>query len=355
MKCINLIKEKRKFLFNILFILRIDAKEKNGGDLYQAKQYKKALDEEFSDDVSIQFAHDISMQKLLETKWDLVQLFNVSRLDEHIFYLSQIKYQYLAMTPIVQPNYMFSFKEYLKSLIRGVLYFKVIPYNSNGKKYNLLSKCDFNVFLSQDEQNYYEKNFVKINNSVIAKNGVDLNLTKPSVTNEKEIDFLVVGRVEKSKNTLNTLKMLNEYFPNFKSYFIGAGNKYHFRYFKKFLQKCDKNENVKYLGLQSHEKVTELMSNAKILLNLSLKEVSPLVDLEALACDMKVLSTTVSFTHLKEDGCFMRVDPLNEESIVEKIKLLVESKCKKNNQILVWKDTLRSYIQKIDDLIKEKK
>ena len=342
-------------MFNILFILRIDTKEKNGGDLFQAKQYKKILDEEYSNRVNIQFAHDISSQELQKTKWNLVQLFNVSRLDEHMFYLSQIKYQYIAMTPIVQPNYMFSFKDYIKSLIRGVLHFKVVPYSSNEKKYNLLSKCDFNVFLSQDEQDYYERNFAKINGPIIAKNAIDLNFTRLSMANEKEIDFLVVGRVEKSKNTLNTLEMLNECFPNFKSCFVGAGNKYHFRYFKKFLQKCDENENVKYLGLQSHEKVTELMCNAKILLNLSLKEVSPLVDLEALACDMKVLSTTASFTHLIEDNCFMRTDPLNQAYIVEKIKLLMKTNCKKTNQILSWKDTLQPYIQEIDSLIKKEK
>ena len=341
-------------MFNILFILRIDAKEKNGDDLFQAKQYKKILEKYFSHHINIQFAHNLTNKELKNTDWNLIQLFNISRLDEHIFYLKNITYQHIVMTPIVQPEYRFNFKDYIKTFIRGALKFKYIPYNSLKVKYDLLSQCLFNVYLSRSEQNYYEKYFVKLPNNILAHNGIDKEKTILSKEEDsKKIDFLIVGRVEKSKNTLNTIKLMNKYFPTRKITIIGAGNKYHFTYFKKFLKECEQNSNIDYIGPKKHSEVLTLMSNAKILLNLSLKEVSPLVDLEALAYNMKVLSTTASFTHLTEDSCFMRVSPIDKNAIIEKINMILKSHCntKKEKQIQTWDETLRTYIEEIEKII----
>ena len=344
-------------MFNILFILRIDAKEKNGGDLFQAKQYQRVLQEQLPDMINIKYAHDITKNELETTTWDLVELFNVSRLDEHMFYLKSITYKNIIMTPVVQPGYLYNFKDYIKSFIRGLFKFKYLSYNTIEKKHALLSKCLFNVYLSHDEQLYYEKNFVKTPKSILVHNGIDKDLPSIEEKNNKEIDFLIVGRIEKSKNSLNTLELLNTHFPHLKTQFIGAGNKYHFRYFKKFLQKCAENENISYLGVKTHSEVLALMSNAKVLLNLSLKEVSPLVDLEALACHMKVLSTTESFTHLKESSCFMRVNPSHQTEIIEKINLINKSHCesKKEIQVFSWEMTLKAYTEEIKILIQKEK
>lgn len=341
-------------MFNILFILRIDAKFKNGGDLLQAKQYKKVLEKKLlNQNIKIAFAHELDLTQLKETHWNLVILFNISRLDEHFYFLEKIDYDRIAFVPIVQPNYFFSLKEYSKSLLRGLLHLKYIPYNSLDKKLKLLSTCMLNIFLSNDECEYYQKQFVKTVNNVIVKNGIDIKHNIIYNKEERKIDFLIVGRVEKSKNTLNTLLLLNKYFPHLNTCFVGSYNKYHLFYFNKFKKSCKQNKNINYLGAISQNEVYEIMSMSKLLLNLSLKEVSPLVDIEALSLGMKVLSTKASFTHLEESNCFMRVNPLNEDEIVEKINQIIKKSCnnESSDDIITWDTSVEPLVIALKNII----
>lgn len=341
-------------MFNILFILRIDAKYKNGGDLLQAKQYKKVLEKKLLiQNIKIEFAHEFSIVELKKTLWNLVVLFNVSRLDEHFYFLEKINYDKIAVVPIVQPKYFFSLKEYFKSLFRGLLHLKYIPYNSLDKKLKLLSTSVLNIFLSNDECDYYQKQFIYTLNNVIVKNGIDIKHDITYNTEQRKIDFLIVGRIEKSKNTLNTLSILNRYFPQYNACFVGSYNKYHLGYFNKFKKLCKQNKNISYLGAVSQNEVFDIMTKSKVLLNLSLKEVSPLVDIEALSLGMKVLSTKASFTHIEESNCFIRVNPMNESEIIEKLNKIINEDCNTEllQDIMTWEKTIEPLEIALKDLI----
>jgi hypothetical protein len=90
------------------------------------------------------------------------------------------------------------------------------------------------------------------------------------------------------------------------------------------------------------------MCKSNILINLSLKEVSPLVDLEALSHGMKVLTTSSSFSHLKENKCIQIVDPTDETMIKEKLIYLMHSTCTNSiNYVGLWEDNLYNYIKTI--------
>ena len=62
------------------------------------------------------------------------------------------------------------------------------------------------------------------------------------------------------------------------------------------------------------------MQRTKVLVNLSLIEVSPLVDIEALNHGCKVITTINSYSHLVPDKNTFIVDPTNKPEIRETLK-----------------------------------
>lgn len=335
---------------NILFIIRIDALKKSGGDLIQAKYYKEVLHKKFN--LKIKFAHEISEKELKSTYWDIVQLFNISRIYEHFYFLKKIKFKYLYLSPIVQPNYKRTKIDYIKSLIRGALIGKIIKYISDKKIEKLYNTIHCVTFLSHKEKEYFENNFFQSKKSIIIHNGVDI-ISHNNIIYKRDIDFLIVGRIEKSKNSYFIAKLIASYFPEKKTIFIGGKNKYHYKYVKSFSTFLDKQENIDYLGIVNYEKVQEIMLSSRILLNLSLIEVSPLVDLEALSNGMKVLSTSSSFSHLSENMCYQTSNPLDKDEIIEKLTYLQNSKCSNSRKYVnSWDENLQVYLKEIQSTLK---
>lgn len=331
-------------MHKILFIVRIDALNKNGGDLVQAKKYKEMILRNINAEVL--FAHEISEVELKTIHWDIVQIFNISRIYEHNYILEKIQYDILYLSPIVQPNYKFSRKDYIKSFIRGLLVRKFIRYINNQKIQNIFIKVNVCTYLSNLEQQYFEKTFFKANFSIIIYNGVDRKVKR--IIDEKDIDFLIVGRIEKSKNSLFVAEFLSRYFSSQKVLFIGGKNKYHYNYVNKFLTFMDKKDKISFKGIVPYSEVQNVMQRSKILINLSLIEVSPLVDLEALSNSMKVLTTESSFSHLKENECIQMVNPVDELIIKEKLNFLLNTTCDKSQDYVnIWDDNLAEYIHTI--------
>ena len=211
---------------------------------------------------------------------------------------------------------------------------------------NIFIKVNICTYLSNLEQQYFEKTFFKANFSIIIYNGVDRKVKR--IIDEKDIDFLIVGRIEKSKNSLFVAEFLSRYFSSQKVLFIGGKNKYHYNYVNKFLTFMDKKDKISFKGIVPYSEVQNVMQRSKILINLSLIEVSPLVDLEALSNSMKVLTTESSFSHLKENECIQMVNPVDELIIKEKLNFLLNTTCDKSQDYVnIWDDNLAEYIHTI--------
>lgn len=347
-------------MLKVLFILRIDSDIKSGGDLIQANEYATVLKEHFQDDIEISFFSKKNFNEIKKVKWDLVQLFNISRIDEHIFILKKINYCKLSLAPIIQPKFLLSKKESIKSFIRGLLRGFLITYNSAAKKIFFLESCSLFIFLSTDEAHYFENTIfdTKDKKKIIINNGVNENIDFSKINGVRDIDFLIVGRIEDGKNSINIINILNRYYNKSNCTIVGSFNKYHYFYNKKFNKLISNMPNINYVGSYPHYKVLKLMKRSKFLLNISKKEVSPLVDLEALSCGTSVCSTTESFTHLVEDSSFIRVDPFNELEIVDKLKdFTLSNTIKRNslNKVYTWKMCMNEYILHIEKLVDKKK
>jgi hypothetical protein len=335
---------KKNKQVNILFIIRIDAVKKNGGDLIQAKRYKEIILKNI--EANVLFAHELSNNELKSRKWDIVQIFNISRIYEHNYILEKIDYESLYISPIVQPNFVLTKRDYIKSFIRGALIGKFIKYISKSQIHNIYKRVKVGIYLSSSEKKYFERIFFKPKYSIIVHNGVDKK-EENFITN-KEIDFLIVGRIEKSKNSYFIAQFLSKYFPDKNVLFVGGKNKYHYFYVNKFLNLIQKKSKINFTGIIPYAEVQNIMCKSNILINLSLKEVSPLVDLEALSHGMKVLTTSSSFSHLKENKCIQIVDPTDETMIKEKLIYLMHSTCTNSiNYVGLWEDNLYNYIKTI--------
>lgn len=331
----------------ILFIVRIDARKKNGGDLIQAEIYKQHLENNL--DVEVFFAHMLLINDLKAIHWDYVQLFNYSRIPEHYFYLKRIRYKKIGLCTIIQPGYQISKSDRFKSLIRGVLNFKLLnPFKAPIDR--IICSMDLIIYLSKGEKEFFESFHSKISQYVIVNNGID-ELKLPKDLNKK-YDFIVVGRVERWKNSIRSLKFIAKNYPLKSLIFVGAYNKFHFIYYLQFLYNIFVNKNVQYLGAKSKEDTLQLISESRILLNLSLKEVSPLVDLEAINCNTYVITTKFSFSHLSNDGNVVVIDPNDDAALNKAIKFFSLKQTVSRSQAQSWAKCLRPYVQAVEAIIK---
>lgn len=332
----------------ILFLLRIDASSKNGGDLIQAKKYKEVIHHQING-AMVHFSFEISQQELLQTKWTYVVCFNLVRLQEYAYLLKKISYKKAILVPIIFPQFNFTCKNNLKSIYRSFYqrqYATVFKICVNPEKY--LNLFDGFVFLSARENESFVNKFghrVKENATfTICHNGIDYKQTGFTsylkANKERDIDFVVVGRIETQKNSLAALEFRNTYFKHKSIVFIGAKNPYHKKYAQKFIELVSL-EDAKYVGAIKHHEVIGYLQRAKIILNLSLLEVSPLVDLEALSQGCKVVTTSHSFTHLVNSNNILVVNPDNLTNFVPQIQAMLDCDFDVNDkQFENWETTL---------------
>ena len=330
---------------NILFIVRIDAAVKGGGDLIQAKRYKKEL--ELNRKIKVSFAHDVTDYTLSSVTWDYVQLFNYSRIPEHHYYLDTLKYKKIGLCTIIQPGYQISKIDRVKSFIRGILSFKII----NTFKVDIdktITSLDVIFYLSDKEMFYFKTIHDDLPEGIVVHNGVDrVTETKKNIN---KYDFIVVGRIEKGKNSIRILDFVAKNYPDKSLIFVGAVNKFHIFFYLKFLFSIVRHKNIRYFGFMNRDRTLHLISQSEILLNLSLKEVSPLVDLEGISCGTKILTTKQSFTHLVNDNDVVFASPYNYSEWSPAIDFLVDSPKESNCQARAWSDCLKDYVVAIERL-----
>lgn len=332
---------------NILFVVRLDAHCKSGGDLVQAKAYKRELEQYAGNQVS--FAHAISREKLFGIEWDVVQLFNISRLYENLETIKHVRYRKLLLTPIMQPGFSFNQTLFLKAFIRGLFFGSFISFPRKEFVKQSLSRFDGFVFLSNLEyKDFYDKfDFLKMVPFTIYHNGISDTL--PNYY-ERLFDFIVVGRIEPLKGVIRAIKAVRRFNKAATICCVGALNWYHPVYCLCFLSYVIRG-NVIFTGKRSSEFVATLFQQSSVLLNMSELEVSPLVDLEALACGCSVISTIYSYTHLSENDRYIRVDVKYDDSIHDAL-LKIADVNNKSDKILIptWKDNSYGYIKFIDSM-----
>ncbi|AYV73352.1 glycosyltransferase family 4 protein [Bacillus sp. PK3-056] len=335
---------------NILFIMRTDAITKSGGDTIQIKSYMKALkDKGVNADLSVELYPDLD-------NYDLIHLVNIDRPLETIhhfkrarkygkkiilspihhskeaieFYEKNNRYGLLKLLNRVLNNYYT--REKMKDIYRALKNFKLVPivvkqffYNIYKQQQYILNNVDGIVLIANGEKALIDKDFnVNIQNYCVAYNGLDLKDYAKS-DSEKDIDVLVVGRIESRKNQINILKALSETTKSI--VFVGGVNPFHKRYYKEFMKHITANSNAQYIGVKSHEEMKEVYTRAKILLNASWFEVAPLVDIEGLYYGCEVISTVKGFTkeYLGDKATYIfpyDVDDIKEKVLSKEIKNL---------------------------------
>lgn len=333
---------------NILFVLRSDAATKGGGDLVQAKFYQNVLEAEIA--CKVCFFHELSLSEIKEVNWDLVQVFNVSRLHENMALLQGVKYRRLLLSPILQPGFKFSLKLAVKNFIRNFLWNRSSVHHFLKEPEELFGRFDGFVFLSEAERVAFFKSFPAYAGSenVIYHNGVADGMVVGEY--ERVFDFIVVGRIEPKKRVVEAVDAVAEVAPKSLFVCIGGINWYHPSYGFKFFLRVLKG-NVIYLGKRDPSVVYEFMRRTRVLLNFSELEVSPLVDLEALACGCNVVSTTYSYSHLPDSECFSRIDVKDMSQCYAAIIKSFDSEGCERLKINTWAENSSAYLDLVGQFL----
>ena len=127
--------------------------------------------------------------------------------------------------------------------------------------------------------------------------GVDREIFFPDLTVKKENIFLSIGRIQKQKGQLQTLKFLNNFKKienDFKCIFIGGpsgkhGNEY-LQELKQTVKDFNLETHVEFLNNLPQSEIIELLNQAKLLIHTSQFETFGLVAIEANTMGVPVLT-----------------------------------------------------------------
>lgn len=325
---------------NVLFVLRSDAPAKGGGDLLQARFYQRVLEENIS--CKVYFAHELTKLEVEKINWDLIQVFNISRLHENMAFLQGVKYKKLVCVPIIQPGFRFGVKLALKNYIRSLIWNRTSFRHFLKDPEKLLSCFDGFVFLSEAERAAFFKSFPASAGSVnaIFQNGVAEELGVG--VGERFFDFIIVGRIEPKKRVVEAVDVVTEAAPKSLLVCVGGINWYHPYYCFMFFLQLLKGQVI-YLGKRDPSVVYDFMRRSRVLLNFSELEVSPLVDLEALACGCNVVSTIYSYSHLPDGEYFKRIDVRDVSQCSAEVSRSLELKSCERMKINTWAENSGAY------------
>ncbi len=123
-------------------------------------------------------------------------------------------------------------------------------------------------------------------------NGVDETEFSRVPDLETKDGILCVGRIEPRKNQLKLLEILAG--TDYRVTFIGRPNPNDTRYFENFRQRLKGVRNAAYVPGMPHGQLVEALMKARLHVSASFVEVSPLIDLEALAAGCNVIATSNS-------------------------------------------------------------
>lgn len=336
----------------ILFCVRYDFFTKLGGDTIQTKAYIEELVklkcivdvvtefDNFSLDYDIY--HLINLDRPLETFIQLKYILNNCQNPKIV--ISTIHHdmkQLLEINKSLQSNFVkllyqyipnINFIEFLKNIVR-ILKCKTnfrnkISYLIQQKttyieqQKFILNNVDKILLLAEYESQIINRDLglkINLNKCKIIPNGIDNKLFKNELNFDQKKDILCVARIEPRKNQIGLIKIFEK--SPFRITFIGKINKNNMSYYEEFIKKVNELDNVTFIDGLPYDELIDKMKNSKLNILPSYVEVSPLVDLEALASGMNIITTKYSSTNNMFDSeSVLYIDPLDiSENIIEEM------------------------------------
>jgi glycosyltransferase involved in cell wall biosynthesis len=333
----------------IVFLTRIDAFSKYGGDTYQLEMYCKYLNE-------MNHESEICFNLKIPMDYDCYILVNLDRpLELIVYYEKLVQINLTEKTFFLTIHHDYKFIDFFEKTIRtGILYKPLKIFNGHLQrekfrniirsiKYRQLCVYAFRqlfmsykktikkiltniplILIADKEKEIIEKDFgVIVREYFIVYNGVDIKTTIQKDWNRRDIDILVVGRIEPRKNALALAELLNKY--PYQVAFVGALNMNAPDYCNKFKKIITRSSNMKYLGKVSPVEMVKLYGRSKTYISVSWFEVASIADLESYAYGCNVIASTNGNTDCYLGNRVNYIDPRSIDNILTMIPNLLKN------------------------------
>ena len=190
----------------------------------------------------------------------------------------------------------------------------------------LLSNADRIALLTQEEATYIREDFgyaVPPEQSLVLPNWVE-GVGEASIESPKLFDGLpeppviVVGRIEPRKNSLRVCRLAE--IAQRHVVFVGEPLWGETSFLETFRRAVLRSHYARWIPGVRRLEMAQIYSHSSFLLNASFVEVSPLVDIEALACGCPVATTKYALHHRLLPPNTPLCDPYDDRSIVEQLR-----------------------------------
>lgn len=330
----------------ILFCLRRDAPEKPGGDSGKVYKYKSHLE---ARGFLVNVVTDPGELAIRDTRPDVMHMFNMQTPYENYRYLtwalnrkvpicfSPIHHEKKYMVQYFSAGFLGRFLSYdaylmLSSFAKEFIKFKslrnVLAYGSTplGINRKLVERSARIFPLSESELGNIRTDVTDrlpadkvkvIPNALTFSNGVG------NQSASRDIDVMVVGRIEPRKNILKIAKAFSG--THYRVVFAGKENTNHGKYCEKFKSIVEASPNLQYLGELKQEQLAFHYKRSKINLSNSWFEVVSQVDLEAtsLGCKPIVSAASALFDYFSSPP--LRLEPdCTQADILNCVKLALQ-------------------------------
>lgn len=320
----------------VVFCLRRDATDKPGGDSGKVYKYKHFLEKK---GFLVTVITDPAQLNAKKGTPDIVHLFNMQTPYENYRYMewaleknvplcfSPIHHEKRYMVQYFGSGFIGKFLNYdaylmLSSFVKEFVRFKTLgnlwSYKNTPLYINraLVEKASRIFPLSQSELDNIqfdvspELSLSKVKVLPNALTFIDLN-TDNDVP--RDIDVMVVGRIEPRKNMLKIADALKG--TSYKVVFAGKENANHKKYCAEFREIISTHSNLQYLGEMNQDQLSHHYKRSKINLSNSWFEVVSQVDLEAtsLGCKPIVSAASALFDYFSSPPLRLEPDCTHEE------------------------------------------
>jgi len=208
-------------------------------------------------------------------------------------------------------------KEYIRQILSGHPEISAIRTPWEKRVTWLITHASCICLQSKLEKNYIEEDFgISIHDdSILVLPNPAMNQTNKSEMDEIQYDILFVGRIEARKNILSLIKAVTA--TNKSLLVIGKPNPNESKYVREASMMIRDNPNIHWIEGVNREVLQMYYKKAKVFINPSYVEVSPIVDIEALANGCPIITTDYALHHEFLPSNTPVCDPYSIDSIIE--------------------------------------
>ena len=188
------------------------------------------------------------------------------------------------------------------------------------------------IFVSNKNHNdFYFKNKIE-QKSIVIRNIIsanDINYKVNLDKNDYDFDVIFLGRLEKEKNPLRVLEIMNKLVCkiNAKCAVVGDGSL--MEQCKNYIKDNKLQENIKMFGFQKNP--FKILKSSKVMLMASVYEGTPMCALESYALNVPIVSTNTDLSEIIKQGETGYVYNLDNEAVDYIEKVFKDNKKFKNN------------------------